>query len=780
MFRTSLKRFSQQILANTPGSNINSDITFVKKMGTDFFSLQYSKNLRHTVYKEVQEQDYTFSYRRKSAYDYLSDFINVVMPKVEDFVEARLLEKFKSNLDPAEKQLVEDAYNIRKYKAGLKRNIQETEAVEEKPNLKTIDIAVHFKNIMNYEGEGFTDHDYSSIGKYVVFPEEKRNEYFPFGCYGNYMKNEFALTEQIGVMCRDEALKLANTFSYIKTEEERKALIDFDAIYAGQFDFKNLVNKFEVFSTFYQEFAHTLLNIIRESKNAEYSYMVTNPDIFDSLLTIFVKSLRKNHINIFLVTPTTRRAIFQSVLDEIHEKLATKFKFSSQDNVNKDLKISERDYYPISYFDEIINAFKIFKFNLDYADIRAYCEVKGYKLCDKIANRKAVNFTLHLTDYYENCKMQWRPKDHRDILSKFKGFNTGALLYGEGGCGKSMTLTYLHAWAKESGWVVFAVPDPRKFTHAAFDLERHPSGIFVQPELAKEFLLDFKIVNYNILKNAKIENVVNKESGEAASNTGYVYGRHDFAGNSIDDPEANPILWDERRQVYTDSWKVHNTIPEEQINLKDYPDHSQTIKELLPNPKTVLEIVEYGISNDRMACNALAEVIAYFIQSEKHKTIFLIDGYNEWFKPSAYDSYKYANYKGYEMKIPPYDLAMCRMFMRFQGHMIKQGVKVVASTCHRFGKHEFKPEMINYPKNYAIEVENLKLDDLRSAIGYYMLHGYADNVYSEQDIQDLYMVSQGNWKQMQEDMRSFRLLPNYGAYLFRKIRDKEIKRAKNI
>lgn len=773
MFRTSLKRFSQQLTHNS-SLNATSDISLVKKMGSDFFSLNYSKNMRHTVYKEVQEQDYTFSYRRKSAYDYLSDFVNVVMPKVEDFVEERLLEKFKSKLRPEEKELVEDAYRIRKYKANLKRNIIESEPLAEKPNLKTIDIGIYYNTVINREGEGFVDHDYSSIGKYTVFPEEKRNEYFPFGCYGNYMKNEFSLTNRIAIMCRDEGLKLANTFSYIKTAEERKAIIDYEAIYAGKFDFKNLVNKFEVFSTFYQEFAFTLLNIIRESKNAEYSYMITNPDIFDSLLTIFTKSLRKNHFNIFLVTPTTRYAIFKSVLDAVHEKLATKFKFSSEDNVSKDLKISERDYYPLSYFDEIINAFKVFKFELDYSEIKAYCEFKNYKLSDEIAKKNKINFTLHLTDYYENCKMQWRPKDHREILSTFKGFNTGALLYGEGGNGKSMTLAYLHAWAKESGWVVFGVNDPRKFTHACYDLERHSSGIFVQPELAREFLLDFKILNYNIIKNAKIES----NSGEAGNS--YVYGRHDFAGNYVNDPEANPILWDERRQVYTDSWKIHNSIPEEQINLKDYPDHSQTIIELLPDPKTVLEIVEYGISNDRMACNALAEVISYFMNSNKHKTIFLIDGYNEWFKPSMYDSYKYANYKGYESKIPPYDLAMCRMFMRFNGHMIKQGVKVVASTCHRFGLHEFKPEMINYPKNYSIEVENLKLDDLRNAIGYYMLNGFSDNVYTEQEIQDLYMVSQGNWKQMHHDMNSVRLLPNYGAFLFRKIRDKEIKRAKEV
>jgi len=770
MLKTTLKRFSQQLSVN----NLNNDFNIIKKLGTDYFSLQYSKNLRHTVIKEVKEEDYKFSYRRKSAFDYLSDFINVVMPKVEDFVEARLLEKFKSNLDPLEKQLVEDAYKIRKFKANIKRTIQESQPMAEKNEDKYVDLGIYENNILSHFGDSFTQHDYSSIGKYVIFPEEKRNEYFPFGCYGNYMNNEFKKTNKIAIMCRDEGLKLANTFSYIKTEAERKLSIDYESIYAGEFDFKNLVNKFEVFSIFYQEFALTLLNIIRESKNAEYSYMLTNPDIFDSLVTVFVKSLRKNHINIFLVTPPTREIIFKKVLELIHEKLANKFKFGSQDNVSQDLKISEKDYFPISYFDEIINEFKIFKFDLNYADIIAYCERYNYKLSKTFSNKSIVQFTLHLTDFYENCKMQWRPKDHREILYSFKGFNTGALLYGEGGNGKSMTLAYLHAWAKENGWVVFGVNDSRKFTHGKYDVERHPSGIYVQPELAREFLLDFKIINYNILKNSYIE-----YNSAEAGNT-YIYGRYDFAGNNLDEPEANPILWDERRQVYTDSWKQNNAIPEEQINLKDYPDHIQTLKKLLPKPSNVLEIVEYGISNERMACNALAEVIAYFMQSNKHKTIFLIDGYNEWFKPSMYDSYKYANYKGYETKIPPYDLAMCRMFMRFNGQMIKQGVKVVASTCHRFGKHEFKPEMINYPKNYSIEIENLKLDDLRSALGYYMLYGFSDNLYTEQEIQDMYMVTQGNWKQMHHDMNSTRLLPNYTHFLFRKIRDKEIKRAKNI
>jgi len=577
-------------------------------------------------------------------------------------------------------------------------------------------------------------------------------------------------------MCREYGLKLANSFSYLKTESERKEFFDLEKIYKGEFDFKQMVNKFEVFTVFYQEFSNTFLKIIREKKEAEYIYMLQNPEIFDSLVTVFVKTLRKNHINLFLVTPTTREEIFKEVLKLIHEKLANKFKFSSKDNTGKDLRISEKDYYPISYFEEIINEFKIFKFTLNYEDIVKYCKENNFELHEKFNIDKKVNFSLHLTGFYENCKMLWRPKDHREIMDRFKGFNTGGLLYGEGGSGKSMTLAYLHAWAKESNWVVFAVNDARRFTHGGYEVEQHPSGLYIQPDLAKEFLIEFKIMNYDILKNAIID-----YSEDNKITDKYTYGNIDFAGNDLNERDPNPILWDERHHVYTDSWKLHNMIPEDQINLRDHPDHKTILSEFLKEPRTVLDIVNYGIENERMSTNALGEVISYFKSSNNHKSIFLVDGYNEWFKPSMYDTYKYANYRHYENKIPPFDIAMCRMFMNFNGHMIKNGVKVVASTCHRFGNHEFTPEHINYPRNYSIKVDNLRLDDMRNALGYYMTNGIAVQIYSEQEIQNLYSFTQGNWKQMHLDMRNgIRLLPNYTHFLYRKIRDKEIKRAKNI
>ena len=93
----------------------------------------------------------------------------------------------------------------------------------------------------------------------------------------------------------------------------------------------------------------------------------------------------------------------------------------------------------------------------------------------------------------------------------------------------------------------------------------------------------------------------------------------------------------------------------------------------------------------------MAEVLYQINRSETHKLMILVDEYNELFRPSEYFSYRYANLKGGDNKIPPYDIALCRMFMNFDGHLMKNGVKVFASSSGKYHNHNFSPEMINFP-----------------------------------------------------------------------------------
>ena len=341
----------------------------------------------------------------------------------------------------------------------------------------------------------------------------------------------------------------------------------------------------------------------------------------------------------------------------------------------------------------------------------------------------------------------------------------GVLLTGEGN-GKSMILAYLHAWAKENGWFVVPVPDVKKYTREGFPIERHLSGVYFQPELATHLLRDIKIVNYELLQQIEVDLSI--------------YGKCNIAGVRDDEPEPNPVVWDDRSQTYTDAWKEWNAIPEEEIVAEDHPDHHTRLRDVLPKPKTLLDIVNKGIENNRVATCAFAEMLNLLAKSEKFKTMFLIDDYNELFKPTVYDSYKYANFKDYGGKIPPHDIALPRIFLKFDGHFYKQGVKVCAISLKEYANNQFTPELIRFPKGYSIKVDNLKLNDVRNALAYYSATDFSA-YYHEYQVQDAWQLSQGNWKHLHHDLKLyFRSEPSQKYWLQRKALKKVIAEAKKF
>jgi hypothetical protein len=67
---------------------------------------------------------------------------------------------------------------------------------------------------------------------------------------------------------------------------------------------------------------------------------------------------------------------------------------------------------------------------------------------------------MYLANYHKICNHLWRPIDTRDVAlsTEFKGQNTGCLLYGRKGNGKSGVLWYASAWCHENNWVNVTVP----------------------------------------------------------------------------------------------------------------------------------------------------------------------------------------------------------------------------------------------------------------------------------------------------------------------------------
>ena len=60
-----------------------------------------------------------------------------------------------------------------------------------------------------------------------------------------------------------------------------------------------------------------------------------------------------------------------------------------------------------------------------------------------------------------------------------------------------------------------------------------------------------------------------------------------------------------------------------------------------------------------------------------------IDGYNNWFARSQYSSFRYENSRDFNGTIPPKDFAIVRMLMKFDGHLMRNGFKLLATSHYR-------------------------------------------------------------------------------------------------
>lgn len=146
-----------------------------------------------------------------------------------------------------------------------------------------------------------------------------------------------------------------------------------------------------------------------------------------------------------------------------------------------------------------------------------------------------------------------------------------------------------------------------------------------------------------------------------------------MTGVSDDDPEPCPRIYDKRRHTWSDAWKDHLTEMELKQIAKETPRMQSRISDHLKTPETLIEIANYGIENSDYATCAIAEIVNQLYNQDETNVLIAIDGYSDWFRPSEYTSFRYANY-GYN--IPPHDIAIPRLFMKFDGHKIRNGFKI--------------------------------------------------------------------------------------------------------
>jgi hypothetical protein len=176
-------------------------------------------------------------------------------------------------------------------------------------------------------------------------------------------------------------------------------------------------------------------------------------------------------------------------------------------------------------FKEICEVFPILRFQLNKADLGALADLQ---------TADVLEYKMYMQGYHKFCKHHWRPDEiRRSSFPKFKGNNTGALLWGERGCGKSQVLAYTTAWAHEKSWINFTISGPEEFTNGKSELFRWKNGLYLQKELAQNVLSDFRHSNEQLLQDFEVDMSL--------------YGKFDISGVKDGDPEPCPRTWDPKR-----------------------------------------------------------------------------------------------------------------------------------------------------------------------------------------------------------------------------------------
>ena len=122
-----------------------------------------------------------------------------------------------------------------------------------------------------------------------------------------------------------------------------------------------------------------------------------------------------------------------------------------------------------------------------------------------------------------------------------------------------------------------------------------------------------------------------------------------------------------------------------------------------------------------------------------------MDGYNTWLNPTSYRSFRYTNDPILKGAIPPTDLSLVRLLRKFDGHMLRQGVKYLSTSHYRTHNHIMTPDMVDWFKGYEHQLPNLTLNEFRNMLIFKNLSEWGPKFYKEWEIEKLYMETQGNY-----------------------------------
>lgn len=470
-------------------------------------------------------------------------------------------------------------------------------------------------------------------------------------------------------------------------------------------DFEEAFGQVDVYHGIYRLLAADFREAMMKHRTSSFVYnKMGDSFLFDSLLHTIMRHLGDDiDFRLSMADPEVRKALFANVMTQILER-------------------SEEEFASLAKPGNWLLDLKYLTF-----DIHRY-EVS--RRSAKRTNEKK-EFIIDLRGYKDHLKNL--PTALNQYFYKgFLGLNSGAMLYGDRGSGKSGVLTYVTAWAWKNNWIVVKIPSVHRLTQEEIDFVRHEeSRLYLQPELSREFLDDLVKTNEHLLSQIPVNMKL--------------YGFCNFAGCHEEEPIAVPNTYDEWTQSHfydSDKFLLQG---EQQSNLNEQRHWKTKLKEKLPQPKTLLELCKFAEKEPDYTTNIIGEVVEQLQNQDLFPVLTAVDDYNYFYRRSVYPSFRYDN-KKLKSFVPPYHMALCRLFMKMDGHKFKNGFKLVASSNFHLYKHVFGPEKIDHPSGFSLKLEGVKLNYFRNAMYHYTnLNLLKEDVVDENLIQQFYVESQGNW-----------------------------------
>ena len=122
----------------------------------------------------------------------------------------------------------------------------------------------------------------------------------------------------------------------------------------------------------------------------------------------------------------------------------------------------------------------------------------------------------------------------------------------------------------------------------------------------------------------------------------------------------------------------------------------------------MLDIVNLGLKNPVYSTCAMAEVLLQVYESD-HLAVEIVDDFSWLYRKTVHKNYKYYNDSQLFGSIPPYHLAHVRHFVNLDGHKLKRGLKVVASSIGNLYTHHFDIKKIMLPVGMYAFIQNTNI-----------------------------------------------------------------------